>query len=329
MPLSPTVQLPTGYVVRPPVPEDAAAIVALLKAFDLAGSGEVMGFTEDDIRDGWENLDMATDAWTATAPDGTLAGYAEITDFGHGQIMADAYTHPAHTGRGIGTLWVRLTEARSRELQANAPQGVRVVLVNNVVATSQPACSLLEREGYTLARYFWTMRVTLDGAPAAPEWPAGVSVRVFVPGQDERAVFEAVEEAFADHWGHTPRTFDDWIKRTRREDFDPALWFVAEEGGTVAGVALCRMREESGWVNTVAVRRAWRRRGLGMALLRHTFGEFYCRGQPKVGLGVDSESLTGATRLYERAGMRVSERIARFEKELRPGEDLSTKGLAE
>jgi mycothiol synthase len=329
MPLSPTVQLPPGYVVRPPAPADAAAIVALLKAFDLAETGEVMGFTEDDIRGGWEDLDMATDAWTATAPDGTLAGYAEITDFGYGQLMADAYTHPAHTGCGIGTLWVRLSEARARELVANAPEGARVVLVNNVVATSQPACSLLEREGYTLARYFWTMRITLDEAPAATEWPAGVSVRPCVPGQDERAIYETVEEAFADHWGHTPRDFEDWIKRTRREDFDPTLWFLAEQGGESAGVALCRSREESGWVNTLAVRRPWRRRGLGMALLRHAFGEFYRRGQPKVGLGVDSESLTGATRLYERAGMHVTERAARYEKELRPGADLSTQALAE
>jgi hypothetical protein len=66
-----------------------------------------------------------------------------------------------------------------------------------------------------------------------------------------------------------------------------------------------------------------------MALLRHAFGAFYRRGQPKVGLGVDADSLTGATRLYERAGMRVSERIARFEKELRPGTILSTQALSE
>jgi ribosomal protein S18 acetylase RimI-like enzyme len=77
------------------------------------------------------------------------------------------------------------------------------------------------------------------------------------------------------------------------------------------------------------VLRPWRRRGLGLALLRHSFQEFFRRGRRKVGLGVDASSLTGATRLYEKAGMRSDEhhKSARFEKELRPGIDLSTKSV--
>jgi mycothiol synthase len=66
-----------------------------------------------------------------------------------------------------------------------------------------------------------------------------------------------------------------------------------------------------------------------MALLLHAFGEFYRRGVRTVGLGVDAQSLTGATRLYERAGMSVIAQFERYEKELRPGIDLSTKALAE
>ena len=78
----------------------------------------------------------------------------------------------------------------------------------------------------------------------------------------------------------------------------------------------------------LSVRRPWRRKGLGMALLYHSFGEFYRRGTRKVGLDVDSQNLTGATRLYERVGMRVNRQYDSYEKELRPGIELSTQSLS-
>ena len=63
-----------------------------------------------------------------------------------------------------------------------------------------------------------------------------------------------------------------------------------------------------GWVGTLGVRRPWRKRGIGLALLRHSFNEFYRRGKRKVGLGVDAQNLTGALRLYESAGMQSTRR---------------------
>jgi len=73
----------------------------------------------------------------------------------------------------------------------------------------------------------------------------------------------------------------------------------------------------------MAVRYPWRNRGLGLALLRHAFGEFYRRGVREVGLSVDAESTTGAPRLYGRAAMRVAESYTLYQKELRPGRDVS------
>ena len=60
-----------------------------------------------------------------------------------------------------------------------------------------------------------------------------------------------------------------------------------------------------GFVNGLAVRPAWRRRGLGLALLRQAFTWFWERGERRVGLGVDTANPTDASRLYERAGMRA------------------------
>jgi ribosomal protein S18 acetylase RimI-like enzyme len=95
---------------------------------------------------------------------------------------------------------------------------------------------------------------------------------------------------------------------------------IAWDGNEVAGFSQNRFRKGIGWIGTIAVRRPWRGKGLGIALLRHTFGEFYKRGMTTIGLGVDSSNLTGATRLYQRAGMYVAGEFSLYEKELRAGE---------
>ena len=71
-----------------------------------------------------------------------------------------------------------------------------------------------------------------------------------------------------------------------------------------------------GWIGILGVRRPWRRRGLGRALLLHAFHEFRARGFTEAGLGLDAASLTGATRLYESVGMHVSAQFDFYEKQL-------------
>jgi ribosomal protein S18 acetylase RimI-like enzyme len=60
-----------------------------------------------------------------------------------------------------------------------------------------------------------------------------------------------------------------------------------------------------GWIGDLAVRDAWRGRGIGEALLRAAFRLFADRGLTHARLNVDAGNATGALRLYERAGMRV------------------------
>jgi ribosomal protein S18 acetylase RimI-like enzyme len=112
-----------------------------------------------------------------------------------------------------------------------------------------------------------------------------------------------LEAAFVDHWGHTDRPFEEWMKaRVLERD----LCFLVRGRGEVAAGAECK-RElfGMGWVDVLGTRRDHRRQGLGDALLRHAFRELYRRGARRVGLGVDSENPTGATRLYEGVGMCV------------------------
>jgi ribosomal protein S18 acetylase RimI-like enzyme len=136
-----------------------------------------------------------------------------------------------------------------------------------------------------------------------------------------------VEEPFEEGLAHFKHMM------TGYEGFDPSLFFLAMDGDEIAGISLCPPSAigdgTMGWVGTLGVRRPWRKRGLGLALLRHSFGEFYRRGMHKVGLGVDAENLTGALRLYENAGMHIESAFDLFEKELRPGREISVESLGD
>jgi mycothiol synthase len=310
--------LPEGYVTRAPTMEDFPAVAGLVLASDVADFGEP-DYPEEELLADWRGSDLAADARVVFAPDGEAAGYVSISHREHVRLDAEGFVHPRYLGRGIGTLLVRFAEARAREHVPLAPPGSRVVLNNNINGRNAAARRVLESEGYEAVRHFWRMAVDLDGAPPEPGWPEGVAVRACVPGRDERTFFEVSDEAFRDHWGYVPGAFEEWEKRKKHLGFDPGLWFLAESGGETVGVAVCEDRAGMGWVDELAVRGPWRRRGLGLALLRHALGEFYRRGKLRVALGVDSESLTGATRLYERAGMLADRLYTVYRKELRPG----------
>lgn len=315
--------LAPGYNVRRPHPGEVEAVHALITASEIAEFGEAQGYSLAELRDEWDDLDLNSDAWIVVAPDDAIVGYAYIRDRRHIRLDVEGYVHPEHVGRGIGTTLVRLSEERAREHVPLAAPNARVVLHNWINARNADACKMLEHEGYTPARYFFQMEAELNETPPSPEWPENIHVRPFVLGEDEPIFYETMEEAMADHWGHVPISLEEWKKRQMGSTFDPSLWFLAVENGEAAGGVLCSVSEGTGWVDTLAVRAPWRRRGLGMALLNHAAGEFHRRGLNRMALGVDTASPTGATRLYERAGMHVAQQHATYGKELRSGEELA------
>jgi mycothiol synthase len=317
-----TESLAQGYALRPAGKDDAPGIHTIIVASDTADWGEASGYSLGEVEDTLNEVDPATDTWIVTSPSGEIAGYAYIHDRSHVRMDVEGYVHPGHSGRGIGTALVRASGARAREHVPMAAHGARVVVQNWINADNANARALLEREGYTPFRYFLRMESALDGTSPTPEWPNGMTVRTCEAEPDQRLMYETMEEAMADHWGFIPRTFDEWMGRKKGSTWDPTLWFLALAGDEPIGGAVRSVSEGVGWVDNLGVRATGRKRGLGMALLRQAAREFSRRGLEKMALGVDSESPTGATRLYERAGMHVAQRHATYGKVLRDGEDL-------
>jgi ribosomal protein S18 acetylase RimI-like enzyme len=156
--------------------------------------------------------------------------------------------------------------------------------------------------------------------------------------RDLPGIVALYQEAWRDHWGYVDEPFEqvlaNWKEGVERDGgrFDPTLWFLAVSGLEIVGMSLCQPQiaddTTRGYVQGLGVRPAWRKRGIALALLRHTFAEFRRRGYAAVELDMDSENLTGALRVYERAGMRAVRQSVFYEKELRPGKDLATRSLA-
>jgi mycothiol synthase len=316
--------LPEGYTTRAPAHEDAEAIAALISACQIADTG-ASDMSVEELLDDWHSLDLDEGAVAVIAQDGTIAAYADVFNHSFVTVSVYGYVHPDYREVGLGSYLVAWGERWTRDHMPQAQQNARVVVQHYINSANEAGRRLLESSGYTPVRGIYVMETTLDEAPPPPHWPPDISVRTFVPNQDERAAYEAVEDAFRDLWGRPRNPFERFVREIQKESFDPSLWFLATDGDEIAGLTLCKTLAGEGWVDVVGVRRHWRNRGLGLALLRHAFTEYHRRGTPRVSLSVDAESITGAPRLYGRAGMRVRESYIIYLKELRPGVDLGTR----
>jgi mycothiol synthase len=287
--------------LRAPTLDDVDAVVEVLNR----ASRELRGRDEVDANavEGWWTqpppYDLARDAIVAVQ-DGEIVGYGDLGD----QANDGSVFWLDVRGAALPEIHAEL---ESRALDRRAPGG----LVRAVSDESDSELAvLLGQRGYRRIRASYRMGIDLRGRAFSPDWPPGAVVRTSVEGVDEPLLHRIGEESFADHWGHTPTPYEEWLHWLRSMgEGDPSLWFVAEVEGVPAGIAICRPyahgNPDCGWVSVLGVLREHRRTGLGTALLTHSFGELQRRGRLSTELGVDAESMTGAVGLYERAGMRV------------------------
>lgn len=279
-------------ISRPLTPADAPAVLAVVHEDEERVTGRASRLTEGDVRDWWQWTDLAADSWAVTDPaSGRLTGAVWLDRPGDGLGVSFP----------LGTAWDLLGVVEQRAVAA----GLRRLHVGAVHPDPRAEAATAAR-GLTEVRRFYEMAITLDGPPTVRPLPEGLEL-AGVTEADARDFHSTIDESFADHWEHHGRPFEEWwATRSADPDLDLSWWFVVRDGHrSVAAIRNVPARNGGVYVATLGVLRSHRGRGLARALLLHTFARAWDAGMPRVSLGVDATSPTGATALYRSVGMGV------------------------
>jgi len=319
------------FSIRPATLEDADDIATLMNACAL-DRGEQARSAAQHIRAlmNMPGLNLETDTCLAVDSSGTVIGCGLVQDSPASNLLsALAEVHPDLRGEGVGMALCRWIEGRAGQAVHRIPIGSRLAVVQKRLSMDEASHQLLLREGYQVVRHNFRMVIEMTQAPIQPTPLEGFEIRPFVPVEESKALVRAIQEAFRDNWGYVERPFEveyqRWMHLLEQEkDLGTGrYWFVAVHEREIAGFALSRMQvsqdPEEAAIEIVGVRPDWRRRGIAFVLLQHSFLALYQAGKRRVELEVEAENPTGATRLYEKAGMVVDRRYDFLEKELRSG----------
>src|SRR5436190_17525345 len=291
-------------VVRRLTAADAEAVFAVALACDLVELGE----PDTELSDIAWGLGVDTAEWFGVdADDGGLSAYALAMKLPvHSHVEIEVRPAPG-ADESLGRLLLPV----AREAAARLAPGVGVHAFVHASDQVRPQW-YLDAGGHQV-RHFWRMAVDYDDAPpAAPK--AAPDVDVVIVGTDEqrrRQVFDVVDAAFRDHFGHDPAhgwSYEDFDRRVRSADgHDPTLWWLATVDGRPAAALIGRGLPQMGFIDSLGTLQEWRGRGLGRMLLRTAFAELHARGYRRITLGVDAANPTGAVALYESVGMRADQ----------------------
>ncbi len=307
---------------------DYAAMLRVLYA-DKHSQGMEEAATLQEFRAQLETLpamNVATDAFLVEQT-GSVIAYQTIRRVPEAD-GAIRYAHhgfvlPEWKGRGIGRAMIRHSENVLRAVAAKDSPAAPKFLQTFVQSVQTELIHLLEQEGYAPTRYFYEMlRPHLENIPPY-ELPQEIQVR---PAQPEhyRAIWDAMLEAFQEHWGeedHTDQDFERWLKRPH---CDPTLWHIAWDSNRVVSMVInqidstanAQYKRQRGFTEEIATLKAYRGRGIAQALIARGLRQFVERGMTEAALDVDADNETGALRLYEKLGYQPIKTFIAYRKAL-------------
>ncbi|MFD2766918.1 GNAT family N-acetyltransferase [Micromonospora eburnea] len=301
--------LPAGWTARRPTLDDVPAILKVVHAADTFAVG-YPDFDADDVRTALTApfVDMARDSWLVTEPDGTAVGWTILSNpTGVGREFIEVYVDPDRGGVLRAPLLDRLLD---RIAERAAERRLPALTVRTAVFAPETrwAAELVEA-GFTRVKRYVRMTRSLTDLPAEPAPPAGVTIRSLRPDDeaDLREFHRIFDTAFRDTPDYEPLGFEAWREQLPSYGKVWDEWFVAEVDGEPAGALQSSdqaLDRDMGWVRTLSVLPAYRRRGVGAALLRRAFAVYAAKGRVGAGLGVDLANPTVPVTLYRSVGLR-------------------------
>ncbi len=324
-----SVELPAGLVLRHlRAPDDYRRMNEIANA-TRASVGNDFTTTDEQFAEFYDNPgDFVAERDVAVVEqDGRIVGYVrggihqEIDGPRIYEVLP--FLDPAVAPEPFLAVMLAAMEDHLRGVAARDPAGEKVLETFGGDSAPDREQIVLDA-GYVAVRYGYTMvRPTLDDLPDAPV-PEGLEIREVRP-EHMRQIWDAANEAFRDAWGFGEPTEVDYQRfLTDPVESDTALWRVAWDGDEVAGQVRSyinpleneRYGRLRGYTESISVRRPWRRRGLARALIAASFPLLRARGMTEAALGVDTENVSGALRVYEACGFVPVSRTAVYRKPL-------------
>jgi len=319
--MKPESKLSKGHKTRAATMDDVTGVVELINFSSTTIGGTPISIAEKKNAWGTPGLDISRDTHLVFTEDDIMVGLLEFWDISepHVQPTVHLHVHPEYDSDLVGNYLLSWADQRAKQVLVIAPPDEKVVLLIMADGQDTKKQQTLQVNGYIKERIFWRMLLTMDSLPSIKELPDGFSIRNHIVDQDDRVMYETMESAFADHWRHVPVAYDQWAHWNLEEDeFNPDFWFFATRAGIIAGGLMAwptfNGETDTGWISDLGVIKESRGQGIGEALLSHAFRVFYERGIKKIALLVDTDSQTGALRLYERVGMKPMDTQFVYEK---------------
>jgi len=288
------------YFLRPPTLQDRQAVFDLMIRCDIRD----VGFPDSDIEDldyDWNHIAPTLDAWLAFDGRGELRGYGAVLGWGEGRRLV-IYDDPGTEQSDLFLGLLMLCEKRATSILIDLDDPQKTGIYTHVADNATYQKTVLEEAGYRIQKFIFNMHADLDRELLYVQVPEGILLRTAHTGEDDHAIHALVQEAFNWRERH-PQPFDEWQQFMMRPDvYDSSLWFLAEKEGELIGTCLCTAYSDIGWIRQLAVKKPYRKQGIGRALLVHAFQAFRERGYTKAGLSVESEN-SRAYQFYEKAGM--------------------------
>lgn len=301
------------YFLRLPTAQDEESVFDLMIRCDIRD----VGFPDSDREDlshDWQQIDLARDAWLAFDARGALRGYSADLPWGEGVRMV-IYDDPGTEETDLFLGLLVMCEKRAANIIQELNDPTKRGIYTHVSDTASHQKLILEEAGYRIKKYIFNMHKELSGGQAEPDLPPGFSIRTAVAGQDEPAIHALIQAAF-DWRERDPQPFEEWKEfMIRLDTFDEKLWFLAIKDGEIIGTCLCFKNTDIGWIRQLAVKKPYRKLGIGRSLLQRSFIEFKALGLPKAGLAVESAN-ANAVHFYQTAGMVKAVHLDEYVKEI-------------
>jgi GNAT superfamily N-acetyltransferase len=314
------------FEIRPASAEDIPAIFALSRLIEIGDSIPLVTPIEE-IEE-WvdePHFSFPEDSRVAVK-EGELVGFARLWHRPSDQIQSRVFmvggVDPSHRRQGIGSSFIKWQMKRGREILAAAPPELPRYLRTVAYEFEKDAIALYEKHGLMPVRYSYELIRPLTAIPPVPATP-GFDIVGWDPERDEE-LRQVTNAAFADHWGSTPLDKEAWTHRIESYGVRLDLSFMALDGDEIVGVLLSNHfpgDEEltgrlDGWVMSLGTLRSHRKRGIASALVLTACHAYRVAGFNHAALGVDSESPTGAYRLYQQLGFTELNKSVQHEMEV-------------